>query len=93
LKILSQDLFRKTVSAESKAVHKQASGDSVPVAKKLPSPQLAASEDPLVDYYASSNLHERVKQYATEGGIPLEFVERYYDQIKQQKDDNATENT
>ena len=87
LKILSQDLFRKTVH------------DEVQVASPLsPKPERRASvrrssfrftggmteaggsDD--ADYYTSASLMERVKQYAAEGGIPMEFVERYASQVK-----------
>lgn len=87
LKILSQDLFRKTVH------------DEILVASPLsPKPERRASvrrssfrfaggpsdgggaDD--ADYYTSASLMERVRQYAAEGGIPMEFVERYASQVK-----------
>jgi hypothetical protein len=30
-----------------------------------------------VDYFAATNINERMKQYAQQGGIPMEFLDRY----------------
>lgn len=30
-----------------------------------------------VDYFGSISLQDRIRQYAVEGGIPLDFVEKY----------------
>jgi hypothetical protein len=93
LKILSQDLFRKT--------NAPAAGD--PSHQSQISPKMerrnsmrrnsfkfagtpAAQEDP--EYYTSANLLDRVKQYAAEGGIPMEFVERYSEQLKTREQQN-----
>lgn len=86
LKILSQDLFRRTVSADAKQISRQASVSQTNPAtiKKSVSHRnfVDVDEEQAVDYYTSTNLHERVKQYAAEGGVPAEFVERYYEQTK-----------
>lgn len=124
LKILSQDLFRKTVTSEASSLNRQGSmqmnrqgsllspknrqgsmagGKTISPKSESKKPAerrnsfnfmgaalgvegaVTAPSESDPDYYASSNLRDRVKKYALQGGIPMEFVERYAEQAKQQE--------
>ena len=91
LKILSQDLFRKTVHDEiqvtsplsPKPVERRASVRRSSFRFTGGLTDGGGVED--ADYYTSASLMERVRQYAAEGGIPMEFVERYASQARSAK--------
>ena len=90
LRILSQDLYKQRSSAPgdntrvAKLVRQQ-SGNSRGEMARSPSAALRktssfkydAVPSPSKDYFAAQSMHERMRQYAKEGGIPMEFVERY----------------
>lgn len=95
LKILSQDLFRKTVQDEIQVTNPLSPKPERRSSMRRSSFRFAGSladggggED--VDHYSSASLMERVRQYAAEGGIPMEFVERYASQLKNREQNKAS---
>lgn len=105
LKILSQDLYKKSVVAStnssaaafSSPAGKADGGRNNPKlakfkaqvsSKNLDIPLSASSNDDATavgnpafahpaDYFTAESLHERMKTYAQQGGIPLDYLDRY----------------
>jgi hypothetical protein len=93
LKILSQDLFRKSVVVDNQIpprLERRLSSTGARRNSYRFTPQQgaaleglsAAAADDDTEYFATEKLSERLKQYAVEGGIPLEFVQRYTEQAE-----------
>lgn len=105
MKILSQDLYKKSVVAStnssaaafSSPAGKADAGRNNPKLAKFkqastrnidtPGSASNASEDATAvgnpafahpaDYFTAESLHERMKTYAQQGGIPLDYLDRY----------------
>jgi hypothetical protein len=44
-----------------------------------------AYQQPPAEYFSTESLMERMKQYAAQGGIPVDYIERYSQQQQQQQ--------
>lgn len=63
-------------------------GDSGQLSVKLaPSPSNPYINHP-ADYFTSDSLYERMKLYAEQGGIPLDYIDRYKAQRQQEQSHN-----
>ena len=84
LRILSQDLYKRskneaggvTTPANRRNIASSKGQSSVALLSHSKTPDKLSTVAPL-DYFATQSMQERIRQYAEEGGIPVEFLDRY----------------
>ena len=72
LKILSQDLFKRSTTAAGAAGRVSA---STPLDRRKEAERGAGVHSN--DYFSAGSIHDRIKQYAKGGNIPTDYLERY----------------
>jgi hypothetical protein len=91
LRILSQDLYKRSSNTSTSAATPAPATDTSKrrsgiVGTHYPSLHGKHSGTNITsDYFASQNLHDRLKMYQQVGGVPSEFLERY---LKDSAEDN-----
>lgn len=95
IRILSQDLYKQRSTGTPAALTPtdlfKRRRTHTPSLSRIPSfsshqgstnelPSLAASK-PTEDYFNTQSMNERIMQYARHGGIPMEFLDRYSQEI------------
>jgi hypothetical protein len=99
LRILSQDLYKRSKN-ESGGVTTPANRRTLLGGMKgvASSSSLLAHTNPTktpdrssshADYFATQSMQERIRQYAEEGGIPVEFLDRYNQDVKRKNTETA----
>lgn len=89
LRILSQDLYKRSknepggittpANRRTFAASKGQSMSSLMTPSKTPDRKAQHA-----DYFATQSMQDRIRQYAEEGGIPVEFLDRYNQDTRKQ---------